>query len=150
MQEVTDTLQSIYNWLDHFGGLAHKVADLLLLTSFLAALLFVIIYGHYADWRGSRFGNHLIKFMQVAMLALGLGVVRIFYHEFPLFDYLRVLVMLGLNWVLWWRVWIVLEEQGVVTTAKTQQRRDEKREQSRVALRLLDDEEANRQSDSSA
>ena len=152
---IKSVLQGAYNLAESGERYVDTTGDMLLLTAFLAAVLFVLIYGHYADWRGSRFGNHLIKFMQVAMLALGLGVVRIFWDEFPLFAYVRAITMLALNWVLWWRVWIVLEEQGVVTTSKTQQHRDEKREDSRVALRLLDDQqeerdEISRQSDSEA
>src|SRR6476661_6272842 len=93
--------------------LMEKIGNVLLLTAFAAALLFVLIYGHYADWRGSRFGNHLIRFMQVVVAALALGVVRIFFDDPPFFFLLRAIVWIGVNWVLWWRVWIVLEEQGV-------------------------------------
>ncbi len=136
---------------ERFDPFMQRLGDVLLLTAFLATVLFVLIYGHYADWRGSRFGNHLIKFMQVVMLALGLGVIRLFFDDPPFFFALRALIFLGVNWVLWWRVWIVLEEQGVVTSERTKRKQRDSRDKSRVAIeRLEDDDRLSRQSDSGA
>jgi hypothetical protein len=110
---------------------ADFVGDFLVVTAFLACLIFVIAYEHWADWRSSKRGNHLIRFMEVATAAFALGVVHLIFPRFDFFIFLRAFIYVLINWVLWWRVRILFQEQKI------------------VRVRRKDEEEASRQSDSS-
>lgn len=95
------------------------VGDILVIAAFMACLTFVLCYNHFADWRHSRRGNHLIRFMQVATAALFLGVVRVFWPDIPFFLYFRIVIFSLINWVLWWRVAILFEEQEIIKIRRT-------------------------------
>jgi hypothetical protein len=98
---------------------ADKLGDILIITAFAASLIFLVCYSFWVDWRKSRRGNHLIRFMQVVALAFFVGVLRLFFDNEIFFMFARAVIYLGVNWVLWWRVAILFEEQGFIKISRT-------------------------------
>lgn len=89
-----------------------QIGDLLLVTGFTGALLFVAGYGARSAWWRNEAGRNVMAFMAVIMVLLGLAMVTVVFGlEFPARPWIRAGSFLLLNIVIWWRVGLLLRTQ---------------------------------------
>src|SRR5215207_5367992 len=88
--------------------------SVLAVTAFAGFWVFVILYGARSDWRSTEPGRNLMAFMVVCGIVLSTSFMR------PLLgdarwdlvrDEIRIVSFALVNWVLWWRVYLLLKVQ---------------------------------------
>ena len=89
------------------------VGTALAVISAVEAFTFVVAYHFYSggQWRRDPMGRHVMAFVAVDAAVLGLAVVRAVAGaslDTGWFAWMRVVVFLGVPWVLGWRLAILL------------------------------------------
>lgn len=89
----------------------HILGNVLIYLSAIPAVLFVYFYHRTARWWVSEMGCHLMSFMAVEAAVLVLSSIRITFGDSPPFQLLRLVVFLGVPFVLWWRLKLLIFSQ---------------------------------------
>jgi hypothetical protein len=93
------------------------VTNVLVVAAFVGALAFVLRYLR-TRWFASSMGVHVMTFMTVLMLILGLAAATTFWGEFWNRDLLRLIDYSLINAILWWRTLILFNAQNFVKRRK--------------------------------
>lgn len=91
--------------------MTRAIGDVLLVSGFLGALVFVVVYLR-SPWWTTAHGRNVMAMMAVIMILLGLATATaVFGLQYPARDVIRVIGFGALSAVVWWRVVILIRTQ---------------------------------------
>lgn len=96
------------------------IDNIFAIAALIACILFLVVYGICVDWKVTKYGGHLVRFMLACTLAIGLRVIAIFWRG-ELLLYLGTVAWFFIALVLWSRFKILLIEQGILKIGKSSQ-----------------------------
>lgn len=84
---------------------AYMIGSWLLVYAAVVGTLSVIVHSQ-VQWRRSPMGRHLMAYMAVVALVLDLGAIRFFLGDSPAFQWLRLVVFVGIPIVMSQRLYL--------------------------------------------
>lgn len=88
------------------------ITDVLVCSAFIGSLVFVVRYLR-TRWFQQVMGIHLMMFMVVVMLILGLAAATTLWGQFANRELVRLIDYSLLNIIIWWRVVLLFNIQHV-------------------------------------
>lgn len=85
--------------------LLYDMGDLIMTASMLGALAFAVSYAVFFRWRKTAAGRSLMYFVGALVLWAGLSTFTRFVGEYPLREYIRLVVFLVIAIAIWRMVW---------------------------------------------
>jgi hypothetical protein len=95
--------------MNQINSAADLVLACLVLATVPAAVGFPIWYHFRMRWRESAMGRHVMGYSVAVALTYLSGVVRWFYPQAAVGEFLRILISALLGAVVWWRVIIFMK-----------------------------------------
>lgn len=92
-----------------FHGWVAIARAVLLVASFLGALVFTLLYHQVSRWRATPLGRHMLWFSVMMTSLTGLAVLSVFLHDYPGRAYVSLGAWTFLAFMLWQRVWLLLK-----------------------------------------
>lgn len=83
----------------------YDFGDLLMTGSMIGALVFALSYAVFFQWRRTAAGRSLMYFIVALVLWAGLSTFTRFVGDYPLREWIRVVVYAGIVIAIWRMVW---------------------------------------------
>lgn len=89
----------------------YDIGDIIMAAAMLGALVFAVSYAVFFNWRRTAAGRSLMYFVGALVLWAGLSTFTRFVGDYPLREYIRIIVYLIITATVWrmvftlWRYW---------------------------------------------